>query len=508
MRTKTLGPLGVKALEARGIDPEIAARLEIHTARSDNGEVIPDESGNVIVFPFLENGVTVAEKYRARGPDGSKRFWQRAGGKRTFYNVDALDDPSLRDGSNALVITEGEIDCLSAMTVGFPLSVSVPDGAPPPKDGGPVEKTDLQDDATGKFEFLWTCKDKLKAIKKFIIAVDNDAPGKHLADELVRRLGASRCHFVVYPDGCKDLNDVLVKHGAQAAHDVLAEARPYPLKGIYKLSDYPDAPPIKTYSTGWSTVDDLLLAFCPSFTLVTGIPGSGKSSWMAHLCVNLAEIHGWKAAFFSPEMPTVPQLRDMFRGIVSGRSLDSMSRADIAKADAWINENLVFIDHDVIDDNDADLSLEWLLDRLYDALMRFGIRVFVLDGWNEVEHCRGRGENETEYTNRAVRTLRKFGKRHGIAIYVVAHPTKEVGKDGKSRVPTPYDVSGGAVWYNKPDHIVVVDRPNPDSTYSDIWIRKVRHKGTGRKGKAVLKFDLFSGRYSLLDPGPDYGVMQ
>ena len=65
----------------------------------------------------------------------------------------------------------------------------------------------------------------------------------------MRRLGASRCYFVTYPDGCKDLNEVLMALGPDAAAAVLANARPYPLKGIYSLADYPELPPIVTWGT-------------------------------------------------------------------------------------------------------------------------------------------------------------------------------------------------------------------------------------------------------------------
>lgn len=124
---KILGPIGMKAIEARGLDPEVVVKLQIHTARSVDGQVVPDVNGNVIVFPYYENGVVVAEKYRAAG----KRFWQKAGGKKTFYNADVLDDPALENGSAALCIFEGELDCVAALSCGFPFSVSVPDGAPP-----------------------------------------------------------------------------------------------------------------------------------------------------------------------------------------------------------------------------------------------------------------------------------------------------------------------------------------------------------------------------------------
>ncbi|MFZ1092786.1 MAG: DNA primase, partial [Xanthobacteraceae bacterium] len=109
---KTLGPIGIQAFERRNISAETAVRYAIYTAnREADGSVIPDGNGNIVVFPFLERGVVVNEKYRGPG----KKFWQRAGGRRTFWNSDALDDPALEAGHQALVITEGELDALTAI---------------------------------------------------------------------------------------------------------------------------------------------------------------------------------------------------------------------------------------------------------------------------------------------------------------------------------------------------------------------------------------------------------
>jgi twinkle protein len=129
---KTLGPIGIEAFERRNISAETAVRYGTYTvSRQADGSVIPNSDGNIVVFPFLEGGVVVNEKYRGPG----KEFWQRPGGRRTFWNADALDDPALEAGHQALVITEGEIDALTAIEAGFPLSVSVPDGAPPVPEG-------------------------------------------------------------------------------------------------------------------------------------------------------------------------------------------------------------------------------------------------------------------------------------------------------------------------------------------------------------------------------------
>src|SRR5690606_9919274 len=175
----------------------------------------------------IDGGKVVGEKYRAPG----KRFWQKSGGRKTFWNADCMDDQALEDGRKALIVTEGEIDGLTAIDCGFDTTVSVPDGAPPVRDGEDpenLEEVDPEQDRTGKFEFVYNNRDRVKRIKRFILAVDNDGPGKRLAAELVRRLSAARCSFVTYPEGCKDLNDVLMKHGRDAVARCLNEAKPYP----------------------------------------------------------------------------------------------------------------------------------------------------------------------------------------------------------------------------------------------------------------------------------------
>jgi twinkle protein len=313
---------------------------------------------------------------------------------------------------------------------------------------------------------------------------------------------------VVYPEGCKDLNDVLMRDGVDAAAAVLNGAQPYPIKGVYSLRDYPDKPAIETYATGWQTVDELFKPFAPAFVVLTGLPGSGKSSWLSHLLVNLAELHGWKAAIFSPEMPVVPHLRDKFRRIFGRSAIDCMRKDEIARADRWIGEHFFFIDHDVADSDDEDLTLEWLLERAADALLRHGIRVLVLDPWNEIEHAKDSRESMTDYVNRALRALKKFGIRHGLLIFVVAHPTKDVGKDGKSRVPTLYDIADSSAWFNKPDFGIVIDRPDPKIDRTMVYVRKVRFEGTGDKGDCVMQFDRETSRYELLDHAPDYGARQ
>lgn len=487
---KTLGPKGLEFLESRGLCGEVGARHGLYTASRKSNEVVPDQDGGIIAFPFFEHNVPVAEKFR--GPN--KKFWQRPGGRRTFWNADALDDPALADGRLPLVITEGELDALTALECGFPLAVSVPDGAPPVRSGDDpanLEPVDGHADAKGKFEFIWNNRDRLAKVRRFIIAVDNDGPGQRLAAELVRRLFASRCLFVSYPDGCKDLNDVLMKHGRDKAAAVLQEARPYPVRGLYRLGDYPDHKPLETFSTGWETVDRNLRIFPGEFMVVSGIPSHGKSTWTMNLLANLADLYDWRFAVFSPEMPTVPHLRDKLRRM-KGQS-----------ADPWIERHFVFIDSDPTGVDDEDFDLDWVLDRATDAVLRDNINILLIDPWNEIEHAKMRDETITDYIGRSIRAMKRFARLRSVAVIVVAHPTKEVGKEGKHRTPTLYDIEGSAHWFNKCDHGVIIERPDPNSNGATIWIAKSRFEDAGEKGKILMEFDRVSSRYQMLNSGSE-----
>ena len=288
-----LTPLHARFLEGRKIDPETATRYGVgSTMRSDIGEAI--------AFAFIEGGKVVNHKYRGKG----KAFRQDKDAVKCFWNHDAILDPALRDGSQRLIITEGEMDALSAIECGYPLTVSVPDGAPAIAKDDPIDPdTDL------KFSFVHRAWDALKAVKQIVLAVDDDPAGKALAAELVRRLGAARCLFVTYPEGCKDLNEVLMQHGAAGVTRVINGAKLWPVKGLYRLSDYPDLGNLVTYETGWPMMDRWLKLYMGEFMVVTGIPNHGKSAWLNALAMNMAKLHGWNIGIGSFEARVKPFLR-------------------------------------------------------------------------------------------------------------------------------------------------------------------------------------------------------
>jgi twinkle protein len=177
-----------------------------------------------IGFPNILDGKVVGVKYRGL----NKEFSQEAGSEQVLWGQQFAKPPYL-------VITEGEIDALSCIQAGVASAVSVPGGAPLRVSDGKIDPSEDR-----KFSFIWDAKVLLDQMEKVILAVDNDESGQALQEELARRIGKAKCWIAAYPSGCKDLNDVLVRHGADEVKKVIADATPYPINGLFEASNYFD----------------------------------------------------------------------------------------------------------------------------------------------------------------------------------------------------------------------------------------------------------------------------
>jgi twinkle protein len=449
-----------KWLEARGLDIEIVTRYGLFTDRRS-------QAGRDLAIPYRRDSKTINHKYRGPG----KTFRQDEGAPRSFWNEDCLRDPTL--ASQPLIICEGEMDALSAIQAGHLRTVSVVDGA----------KSNLDFAAE-----LWPL---LKDSPNIILAGDADANGQRMNAELARRLGAARCSWLVYPEGCKDLNDVLQQaDGDAAAVDyVIRNAKPYPIKGLFRLSDYPDVGEPVTYETGFINLNPYLRLWRGEFMAITGVPSHGKSRFALELLASMALTHKHRAVIASFEMRVSPYVRDVLREHYVNRNIKDMTLEQKREADAWIESTFAFIDQDPREEEE-EATLDWLIDKASDAVVRYGVDWFLLDPWNQVEHRRERHESESDYQARAIRALKRFARSYDCGVIIVAHPTKEVKlPNGQIRVPGLYDISGSAHWYNAPDHGLVVWGADTTSSVREILVEKVRYRSAGVPGSAFLMLD-------------------
>ena len=472
----------------RGIPENVLARNRIGWGSVYFGEL--EDQVYAIQFPYYLGRELVNVKYRTL----DKHFRMATGAERILYGLDDIDD------SRSLIWVEGEIDKLSVETAGLFACVSVPDGAPDAK-----SKT-----YDSKFDFLEEqhTSQILDAIPEHILAVDNDANGQRLEEELSRRLGVEKCRRVQWPEGCKDANDVLRRHGPEAIQRCLLQAKPYPIAGLLDMDDIAEEywqlyehglqPGV---TTGWRTLDHLYTVKPGQLTIIVGVPFHGKSTWAHSLMVNLAQQSDWRIALYCPEDQPTARLASKLAQRYIGRPIDrnaqvGMSPEEYTKAQTWIQEHFHFL----APPEDDEATLEHILELARLAVLRYGIKGLLIDPWNEIEHLRPRELTETEYVAKCLRHIKSFNRRHGVHTWVIVHPTKLYPNDKHEYpVPTLYDASGSAHFRNKADCGIVIYRSSTiDCNITDVYVQKVKFREVGRTGHIQLAYHPSSERFSTL----------
>jgi twinkle protein len=127
-----------------------------------------------------------------------------------------------------------------------------------------------------------------------------------------------------------------------------------------------------------------------------------------------------------------PFVRDVLREHYCEVEARNMTLQHKREADAWIEAMFCFIDQDPREERE-EATLEWLIEKAGDAVVRHGVNWFLLDPWNRIEHKRRRGESEADYQGRAIAAFKRFARSYDCGVIVCAHPTKEV------KLPTPAD---------------------------------------------------------------------
>ena len=474
------------ALAARGLSADLAAHMGMSSLAGKGG-------GEALVMPFVREGVVVNRKYRTL--DGNKRMWQDKDGVQCLWNEDCLRDDALLQ--QPLIITEGELDALAAIQAGFKRVVSVPGGAP---------DKPLPEDTT-KYAFLDDARKllSLDRVKEVILAVDGDGPGANLMHDLALRLGKFRCKFLTYPkhpseagvEGgkrLKDLNEVLFHFGPNGVAMTLQRAQWLRVDGVYRMSELPPVPDAPIYDIGIKRLRDHYKARLGDIAIWTGIPSHGKSSAVNDVCCHLVQQHGLNVAFASFEQMPQRDHRRNLRTWKMGKPVQYATPRELQEADAWIDKHFAFM----VPSEDDDVTLEWALDRMEAAVIQHGCKVVVIDPWNEMDHSRDRAESLTEYTGRAIKALRRFAKKMMVHLIIVAHPSKQrKDENGQYQVPTLYDISDSAHWYNKADLGVIVHRY---ATHTLIRVAKSRyHDEIGVPGDVEAGYIFDQRRFDVWD---------
>lgn len=455
----------VKYFEGRGISQRTLIKARVYSDRVKMPQLKDVE--DVICFPYFRDGEIVNIKYR--GPQ--KSFMLVSGAELILWNFDCLKE------AKEVYIVEGEIDALTYIENGFDNVVSVPNGA------------------SNKSDYLDDCIDLFSTIDKIYLGTDQDTKGIELRDELIRRLGPEKCHVANYKE-CKDANEYYLKYGGIEfkrityrepqitgivnLDSIYNELLEYFNEGVQKGLEI-DNPDIDKYIT-WMPG---MLGIC------TGQPGSGKSEFVDYITVKLNLLHGWKTAYFTPEnYPLKFHYSKLFEKFI-GKKFQKVysTETDFDMAYEHVLDNFYYI----LDEED--MSLEKILTNAKFLVKQRGIKCLVIDPYNKVDHQMQKDWTETRYISWFLDQLKKFATINDVLVILVAHPTKMM----KGEIPTLYNISGSAHFYNKCDYGFTVHRVPDDRNIMtnevQIHWQKIKFKHLGSQGVTETKYNYVNGRF-------------
>ena len=258
-----------------------------------------------------------------------------------------------------------------------------------------------------------------------------------------------------------------------------------------RIYDYYKSSRNKGFSTGIVDFDKILRFDHGYLNVITGIPTHGKSEFLDFVTVLLAKKHGWHFTVFSPENYPLEIHVDKLAQKFHKMSMFGQPKNVLDESIEFVDRHYSFIDA-TEDDISLDLIMAATLEKKTDCL--------IIDPWNEIESSKPAGISESDFTGTCLRRLRKFARKNQICVFVVAHPTKMYRLKDKDEYPVPtlYDISGSANWYNKSDNGMIVHR-DFKKNITTVYVKKVKYRSYGELGHVEFFFDTRTGHYEKAD---------
>lgn len=215
--------------------------------------------------------------------------------------------------------------------------------------------------------------------------------------------------------------------------------------------------------------------FMGELTILSGINGSGKSSWLNTLMLNVVQ-QGYKVALWTGELQGF-KIRNWILTCAAGNQVRPSERLPGTfyvpnnvkeQIVSWLNGKMVIFNNDY--SPEWENMKRWVVDIIHQ-----GYRFIVLDNMFALSF--GESSKQNEQQTDFIKTLSDIAKRENVHIVLVAHPRKVVTYLRKE------DILGSSALANAVDNILIIHRNGTDfekrasEQYSKQVIDKFRSFG-------------------------------
>jgi len=257
--------------------------------------------------------------------------------------------------------------------------------------------------------------------------------------------------------------------------------------------------------TGLRSVDELVSFKKQQLTIITGSPGSGKSTFADNILIRLAKKAGWKFFVTSPENHPVESHVSRMAAKWLNRpfnqnSFNRMTLDQFNFAVKEISKHFWFLTH-----FESDRRLDNLL-RLAEGLIRNnGINALSIDPWNKISPGDAISVMDKDFICNSLMRVQNFIVKNEVHCFIVAHPRKQPeDSTGNYKEPKLYDINGSSVWNDGADLGIILNRPHknsegPDKHIVDFVVEKVRFDSIGTPGRRQLRYRHETGIFTELN---------
>lgn len=380
----------------------------------------------------------------------------------------------LWNGGKKIVITEGEIDCLSVAEVfqcKYPV-VSIPLGAKSAKKA-----------IAAYYEYL-------DSFDEIILMFDMDDAGRQAAQEAAEVCPAGKVKIAVLP--LKDANECLKAGQAKAITDAIWNASPFMPDGVVDamglLERVLDQKEYVSYPLFGSEElrEKTLNARSGELIMLTSGSGSGKSTYARQSVYNWYKNHKIPVGVAMLEEAVEETVLDILGIHLKKRlrqhHMDFLKEPEFIDAykDAFEGEPLHLYD------SFAEAAENRLLAKFEYMAKALDCKILVLDHISIVVSGMDENDNERKTIDRLMTRLKSFAKANDVLVVVISHlknPDKGVPHE-EGRVIKVTDLRGAGSLRQLSDTIIALERNQQGDDPNLVLIRLLKCRFTGKGGVA------------------------